>query len=65
MTGMPARPAVYIRDDEYREKVITMVRHLGWPAPAVYADAGEPGAGRYARGNDWGSTWKRDETQSL
>jgi hypothetical protein len=44
MTGMPKRPALYLRDDQYREEVISMVRHLGWPEPTVYADHGEPGS---------------------
>jgi hypothetical protein len=44
MTGMPARPAAYIRDTAHRETVISLVRDLGWPVPTVYADAGQPGS---------------------
>jgi hypothetical protein len=44
MTGMPARPAVYVRDSADRETVIGLVRELGWPVPTVFADAGEPGS---------------------
>lgn len=55
MTGVPARPAAYIRDadatnaddpnlTERRDVVISLVQELGWPVPAVYADAGQPGS---------------------
>lgn len=54
MTGMPARPAAYIRDayaatagdsdlTSRRDMVIGLVRGLGWPVPVVYADVGPPG----------------------
>lgn len=54
MTGLPARPAAYIRDayatapddpdmTAARDMVIGLVQDLGWPAPAVYADVGQPG----------------------
>jgi hypothetical protein len=53
--GVPARPAAYIReaaateaDDpglaDQRGMVISLVQDLGWPVPAVYADAGQPGS---------------------
>jgi hypothetical protein len=55
VTGVPARPAAYIRaphatsaDDPnltaLRDVVTRAVQHLGWPVPAVYADAGQPGS---------------------
>jgi hypothetical protein len=55
VTGVPARPAAYIRDAdatnaddpilaEHRDMVISLVQELGWPVPAVYADAGRPGS---------------------
>jgi hypothetical protein len=56
MTAHPARPAVYIRDSvatttdapdvvALRGVVTSEVQdELGWPAPAVYADAGPPGS---------------------
>jgi hypothetical protein len=51
VTGVPARPAAYVReaaateaDDpglaDQRGMVISLVQDLGWPVPAVYADAG-------------------------
>ncbi len=54
MTGLPARPAAYIRDiyaataddsdmTAQRDMVISLVQHLGWPVPAVYADVGPLG----------------------
>jgi hypothetical protein len=54
VTGVPARPAAYIRDadattaDEsdlasQRDLVIDLVQHMGWPVPAMYADVGPPG----------------------
>lgn len=53
MTGLPARPAVYIRDADaataddsdltaQRDMVISLVQGLGWPTPTVYADVGPP-----------------------
>jgi hypothetical protein len=58
VSTVPARPAAYVRvadaaaaDDpdvtQQRELVVGAARGLGWPAPAVYADAGPPG-GQYA-----------------
>ena len=55
MTGLPGRPAACIRDayatapddpdmTAARDMVIGLVRDLGWPVPAVYADAGRPGS---------------------
>jgi hypothetical protein len=58
VTGLPARPAAYIRDavattaDDpnliaHRDMVISLVQDLGWPVPAVYADVGradQPGS---------------------
>ena len=55
MTTVPARPAAYVRDihadsddesglTEYRDFMVGCARGLGWPEPAVYADAG-PSAG--------------------
>jgi hypothetical protein len=55
MTDVPARPAAYIRDvyataaddsdlTEQRDMVISLVQDLGWPAPTIYADAGQPGS---------------------
>jgi hypothetical protein len=53
--AIPARPAAYIRHAyaagtgdadmaEYRNVVLSEVQdELGWPVPAVYADAGPPG----------------------
>jgi len=54
VTGLPVRPAAYLRDayatapgdsdlTEDRDMVIGLVRDLGWPAPTVYADLGPPG----------------------
>lgn len=54
MTDVPARPAAYIRDADattadspgmtaQRNMVISLAQDLGWPAPAVYADAGQAG----------------------
>jgi hypothetical protein len=54
MTAVPVRPAAYIRDaradpgdesstTEYRSMIVGRARHLGWPAPVVYADAGPAG----------------------
>jgi hypothetical protein len=51
----PVRPAAYIRganattiDDpdmiEARDMVIGLIRALGWPEPAIYADIGQPGS---------------------
>lgn len=53
--AIPARPAVYIREADavtaddagmrrQRNMVIGLVQDLGWPEPAVYADAGRPGS---------------------
>lgn len=53
MSGVPARPAAYIRDayaataddsdlTAQRDMVIGLVHDLGWPVPAVYADVGPP-----------------------
>jgi hypothetical protein len=51
---IPARPAAYIRDPHvagadnpemtaHRNMVISLAQNeLGWPVPAVYADAGGP-----------------------
>jgi hypothetical protein len=59
VTGLPGRPAAYIRDANLtapgdpdmtaaRDMVIGLVRGLvrglGWPVPAVYAAAGRPGS---------------------
>ena len=55
MTGLPARPAAYIRNTDAttaddpgliaaRDMVIGLVRDLGWPTPVVYADIGQPGS---------------------
>lgn len=52
---IPARPAAYIRDPgaataddpdmtAQRTMVISLAQDLGWPVPAVYADAGQPGS---------------------
>jgi len=51
---IPARPAAYIRDPcataasdvtAQRDMVIRLAQdELGWPAPAVYSDAGPPGS---------------------
>jgi len=49
---IPARPAAYIRDADaatpddpdmtaQRNMVISLAQDLGWPVPAVYADAGQ------------------------
>lgn len=58
--SIPARPAVYIRDRDATatdDAGITTLRDalarevqdkLGWPAPAVYADAGPPGSQKAA-----------------
>jgi hypothetical protein len=58
--SIPARPAVYIRDRDATatdDAGITALRDalarevqdkLGWPAPAVYADAGPPGSQKAA-----------------
>ena len=54
MAGLPTRPAAYIRDayatapddpdiTAARDMVLGLVRDLGWPVPAVYADVGQPG----------------------
>src|SRR5215472_4285419 len=49
VTGVPARPAAYVRGDgssdmtRLRDMVIDLVQALGWPVPAVYADVGLPG----------------------
>ena len=49
MTGVPARPAAYIRGADgfemtrQRDLVLDVVQSLGWPVPAVYAHAGPPG----------------------
>ena len=54
MTTVPARPAAYIRVEDatsaedpditaQRDLVVAQARHLGWPVPAVYADAGQAG----------------------
>jgi hypothetical protein len=54
VNDVPARPAAYIRDPRattadgpnltaLRDVVIRAMQHLGWPLPAVYADAGRPG----------------------
>lgn len=50
---IPARPAAYIRDPgadddagmtAQRDMVIGLAQDLGWPVPALYADAGQPGS---------------------
>jgi hypothetical protein len=49
VTGVPARPAAYLRGDSssdmtrLRDMVIGLVQSLGWPVPTVYADVGPPG----------------------
>jgi hypothetical protein len=54
VTGVPARPAAYIRDSyatadddsdlsSHRDMVIGLVQSLGWPVPTVYADIGPLG----------------------
>lgn len=51
---IPTRPAAYIRDPDaitaddpgmtaQRNMVISLAQDLGWPAPSVYADAGQAG----------------------
>jgi hypothetical protein len=58
VSTVPVRPAAYVRvadaaaaDDpdmtSQRELVVGQARRLGWPMPAMYADAGPPG-GQYA-----------------
>jgi hypothetical protein len=58
VSAVPARPAAYIRVEDattaddpgmimQRNLVIGRARDLGWPVPALYADAGQPGS-RYA-----------------
>jgi hypothetical protein len=55
VTGVPSRPAAYIRDVDattvddsalttQRDLVIRLVHELGWAVPAVYADIGKPGS---------------------
>jgi hypothetical protein len=53
MSAVPDRPAAYIRLEDAafarhmtfsRDQVIGAAGKLGWPAPAVYADIGEPGS---------------------
>jgi hypothetical protein len=55
VSDVPAQPAAYVRvadatspsDPEVidsRDSTLRWIQDMGWPAPAVYADAGEPGS---------------------